>query len=259
MRVLFIADVIGQPGRKVLNEFLPRWIPEKKIDLVIANAENASGGFGLTPPVAEEIFASGVEVITLGNHTWDRKEIMDIIDDPRIVRPANYPPGCPGQGWRIVNTRSGLKTGIMNLMGRIYMLETDCPFRKAQEILPSILKHTKIIIVDMHAEITSEKVAMGWFLDGQVSAVIGTHTHVQTADERVLPGGTAYITDVGMTGARDSVIGIEKEIIIKRYLTRLPVRFEIARGDPVFSGVLIEIDEKSARASGLERFTVPAS
>ncbi len=258
MKILFIADIIGEPGRKTVDRILNEVKKNENIELTIANAENAAGGFGLTKNIAEEIFASGIEILTLGNHVWDRKEIKEIIDDPRIVRPANYPPFTPGRGYNFHSAENGIKIAAVNLMGRVYMSNLDCPFRTMDTLLPEIKKETNIIIVDFHAEITSEKQALGWYLDGKVSAVIGTHTHVQTADERVLPEGTAYITDCGMTGPRDSVIGIKKEIILKKYLTQIPIRFEVAKKDLIFSGVTIEIDEKSGKALNIKRLQIPA-
>lgn len=257
MKILFIADIVGEPGRKTLKTVLPGFKVKEKIDCTIANAENAAGGFGLTKPVAEDIFSSGVEVLTLGNHVWDRKEIGEIIEDPRVLRPANYPPFTPGRGYNIYQLSNGEKIAVLNQMGRVYMPDLDCPFRSTDALLPAIKKETNIIIVDFHAEITSEKQAFGWYLDGKVSAVIGTHTHVQTADERVLPEGTAYITDCGMTGSRDSVIGIKKEIILKKYLTQIPLRFEVATKDLIFSGVTIEIEEKTGKALAIKRYQIP--
>ena len=257
MKILFIADVVGKPGREVVKNILPRVIREENIQFVIANCENAAGGFGLTPKISREISSAGVDVITMGNHVWARKEISEIIEEENILRPANFPPEVPGKGWTIIQAGDGTKVGIINLMGRVYMSTLECPFRTADGIIEEISKQTKIIVVDMHAEITSEKVAMGWYLDGKVSAVIGTHTHVPTADERILPQGTAYITDIGMTGPRDSVIGVKKEIILKRYLTQMPIRFEVAKDDLVFAGVVVEIDEKTGKAKSIRRIAKP--
>jgi len=257
LRILFIADIVGEPGRKTVNHTLSEFKKKENIEFTIANGENAAGGFGLTKNVAEEIFASGVEILTLGNHVWDRKEIKEIIDDPRILRPANYPPFTPGRGWNFYSSPTGIKIALVNLMGRVYMPDLDCPFRTMDALLPEIKKETNIVIVDFHAEITSEKQAIGWYLDGKVSAVIDTHTHVQTADERVLPEGTAYITDCGMTGSRDSVIGIKKEIILKKYLTQIPTRFEVAKKDLIFSGVIVDLDEKSGKALSIKRIQMP--
>ncbi|MDH5662190.1 MAG: TIGR00282 family metallophosphoesterase [Elusimicrobiota bacterium] len=257
MRILFIADVIGKPGREIVKNILPRVIREENIQFVIANCENAAGGFGLTPKISREVISAGVDVITMGNHVWARKEISEIIEEENILRPANYPPEDPGKGGTIIQAGNGEKVGVVNLMGRVYMSTLECPFRTADGIIEEISKQTKIIVVDMHAEITSEKVAMGWYLDGKVSAVIGTHTHVPTADERVLPQGTAYITDIGMTGPRDSVIGIKKEIILRKYLTQMPIRFEVAKDDLVFAGAVMEIEEKTGKATSIKRITKP--
>jgi metallophosphoesterase (TIGR00282 family) len=253
MNILFIGDIVGQPGRYVLKNVLAALKSEKKkFDFIIANAENAAGGKGLTKDVAEEIFSSGVNVITLGNHTWARKEIEQIIDDERVLRPANYPPGVPGRGWDVYSLSEHVKIAVLSLMGRVYMPLLDCPFRKADEILETADLDTKIIIVDFHAEITSEKQAFGWHLNGKVSAVIGTHTHVQTADGRMLPDGTAYITDCGMCGPRNGIIGVDRDIILKRYLTGLPHRFDVAGGDSVFNACAIEIDENTGKAKNIE-------
>jgi hypothetical protein len=258
VKILFIADIIGEPGRKTVNKILNELKKKENIEFTIANAENAAGGFGLTKNVAEEIINSGVEVLTLGNHVWDRKEIKDIIDDQRILRPANYPPFTPGKGYNFYFSNQKTEISVVNLMGRVYMPDLDCPFRCMDTLIPEIKKETNLIIVDFHAEITSEKQALGWYLDGKVSAVIGTHTHVQTADERILPEGTAYITDCGMTGPRDSVIGIKKEIILKKYLTQIPLRFEVAAKDLIFSAVIIDLDEKSGKATNIKRLQIPA-
>lgn len=253
MKILFIADIVGKPGREVVKNILPRVRKEKDIQFVIANCENAAGGFGLTPRIYREILSAGVDIVTMGNHVWARREISEIIEEENILRPANFPPEVPGKGWAVIQAKDGVKVGVVNLMGRVFMSNLECPFRTADRIIGEISKNTKIIIVDMHAEITSEKVAMGWYLDGKVSAVIGTHTHIPTADERVLPQGTAYITDLGMTGPLDSVIGIKKEIILKKYLTQVPIRFEVATDDLVFAGAEIEIDEKTGKAKSIAR------
>jgi hypothetical protein len=257
VRILFIADIIGKPGREVVKNILPGIIEEENIHFVIANCENAAGGFGLTPKISREVFSMGVNVITMGNHVWARKEISEIIAQENILRPANFPPQVPGKGWAIIQASNGTKVGVINLMGRVYMSTLECPFRTADAIIEKISEQAKIIVVDMHAEITSEKVAMGWYLNGKVSAVIGTHTHVPTADERILPQGTAYITDIGMTGPLDSVIGIKKEIILKRYLTQMPIRFEVAKDDLVFAGAVVEIDEKTGIAKSIRRIAKP--
>jgi len=253
MKILFIGDIVGRPGRDILKEVLPRIKERDGIDFVITNGENAAGGFGLTPKVAEGLYSNGVDLITSGNHIWARKEVYEIISrEPRLIRPANFPPEVPGKGWTVREAK-GNKIGIINLEGQVYLSNLDSPFRCVDAIIERIKKETPVIVVDFHAEVTSEKIAMGWYLDGKVSALIGTHTHVQTADERILPAGTAYITDVGMTGAEDSVIGIKKEIALKRFLTQLPVRMEVASGDVVFSAVIIEIDEKTGKARSIRR------
>ena len=256
MKVLFIADIMGQSGREAVARVLPELRTKEQVDLVIANGENAAHGMGLTPSIARDLFHLGIDVLTMGNHTWDKKEILDIIDDEPIVRPANYAPGVPGRGAILATTATGVKVGILNLIGRVFMPPNDCPFRSADKVIEQLKKETPVIIVDIHAEATSEKVAMGWHLDGRVSAVIGTHTHIQTADDRILPEGTAYLTDVGMTGPFDSVIGIKKEIILQRFLMQMPIRFEVSDKDIWFNGVLIEIDEKSGKASQIQRLQI---
>lgn len=241
MRILFIGDVVGKPGRQAIKTFLKKFIPEYEPDLVIANGENAAGGNGLTRDVANELFNSGINALSLGNHTWDKKEIINFIDEEaRIARPANFPPGTPGKNFIILETKEGKKVALLNLLGRVYLSNVDCPFRVSEELLKEIKSITDYIIVDFHAEATSEKMALGWFLDGKVSAVVGTHTHIQTNDYRILPKGTAYITDVGMTGPRDSVLGIKPETVIKKFLTQMPVRFEVAKGALQVNGVLLE-------------------
>ncbi|MBC7344590.1 MAG: TIGR00282 family metallophosphoesterase, partial [Clostridia bacterium] len=257
MKILFIGDIVGRPGRKLVGDLLPVLRKEYDIELVIANGENAAGGSGITPAVAEELFGKGIHILTSGNHIWDKKEAVPYIDtEPRIIRPANYPPGTPGQGWSLISTPSGVNVGVACLAGRVFLPAIDCPFRVGREIVEELKQHTRIIIVDFHAEATSEKLALGWFLDGLVTAVVGTHTHVQTADERILDEGTAYITDVGMVGPRDSVIGIKKEVVIQKFLTQLPVRFEVAAGPVEFGAVVIEVDEATGRARTIERVRV---
>ncbi len=252
LRILFIGDVVGRQGRKIVAELLPKLKSEFEIDFTIANCENAAGGFGVTMKIIEELKEAGVDVMTSGNHIWDRHEIISYLDSiPIILRPLNYPEGVPGRGRGIYEVRDGIKVCVVNLMGRVFMRAIDCPFKAVDDLL----KHVgpMITIVDMHAEATSEKIAMGWYLDGRVTAVIGSHTHVQTADERVLPGGTAYITDAGMTGAVDSVIGIEKEAIIKRFLTGIPTRFEAATEDVWLMGVVVAVDPTSGKAISIQR------
>jgi metallophosphoesterase (TIGR00282 family) len=256
LKVLFIGDIVGKPGRSSLKALLPGLIDKLKIDFVIANGENAAGGFGITEKIAKELFEQGINVITTGNHVWDKKEdIPYIVREPNILRPFNYPPGVPGHG-SIVCPHKGLKIGVINLMGRIFMIPVDCPFRTGLEEVERMRQLTKIIIVDFHGEATSEKIALGYFLDGKVSAVIGTHTHVQTADERILPKGTAYITDAGMTGPLDSIIGIEVPQIIERFLYQMPRKFEVAKGRTVFSGVVIDIDTVTGLARSIQRLYI---
>ena len=254
MRVLFVGDIIGKPGRKAFRSCLRALSLKAGFDLVIVNGENAAGGFGITRKVADELFSDGAQVITGGNHIWDKKEAVQLLDEePRIIRPANYPPGVPGSGSIIVNTRSGRRIGVLNLAGRVFMNNLDCPFRAADEALKSMRDRADAVIVDFHAEATSEKIALGWHLDGRVAAVIGTHTHVQTADERVLPGGTAYITDAGMTGPMNSVIGVRTEQIIDRFLLQMPNRYEVAEGPAVFSAVELHLEASSGLATSIKR------
>ncbi|MFH0778993.1 MAG: TIGR00282 family metallophosphoesterase [Candidatus Eisenbacteria bacterium] len=257
MRVLFVSDVMGAAGRTAL-EALPSLVADLHADYVIANGENAAGGFGITRPIADELFEIGVNLITGGNHLWDRKEIGELLADVReVLRPANYPPGVPGSGYGIFETKRGEKIAVLNLQGRVFMKELDCPFRCAAAAVEILRKETPVIVVDVHAEATSEKVAMGWFLDGKVSAVIGTHTHVQTADERVLPKGTGYITDAGMTGSFDSVIGIDKKAGISRFLTQMPVRLVPAEGDLRVNGVVVDIESSTGTCTSIQRLSVP--
>lgn len=254
MRILMIGDIFGRAGRKIVRDLVPEIVDEHQVDLVIANGENASGGKGITESVADELYASGVDILTMGNHVWDKKDVLDFIDyDERILRPANYPAGTPGKGSLVVAVGKEAKVGVINLSGRVFLSPLDCPFRAADQLLRELKAVTPIIIVDFHAEATSEKVAFGWFLNGRVSAVIGTHTHVQTADERILPGGTAYITDVGMTGPRDSVLGVKTELVISKFITQMPVHFEAARGMAQFNGVLIDVDQQTGRAQSITR------
>lgn len=254
MKVLFIGDIVGKPGRKAVKDGLPGLVNKLKIDFVIANVENAAGGFGVTRSIAEEIFALGVDVFTSGNHIWDKKEAVTYITkENRLLRPANYPADVPGCGSIVLKTAAGEKIAILNLSGRVFMQPLDCPFQAAKKELAALKKETRVIIVDFHAEATSEKSAIGWFLDGEVSAVIGTHTHVQTADERILPMGTAFITDAGMTGPVNSVIGVKKEQIINKFLTHIPVRFETAKGESMLSCVVLEINPKTGKSISIQR------
>ncbi len=252
MRILFIGDIFGSPGRRIVADHLQDIIKAQGIDLAIANAENSAGGFGVTPAIAEDLFALGLDVLTSGNHIWDKREIYDYIGrTPRLLRPHNYPPGSPGSGFVIVK-----QCAILNLQGRTYMPNTDCPFRAADQLLADLDPAVKVRFVDFHAEVTSEKIAMGWYLDGRVSAVIGTHTHVPTADTRILPGGTAYQTDVGMTGPYDSVIGVEKELIVKRFLNAMPARMEAAKHRVELHAVIVDVDADSGKATAIRRHTI---
>jgi metallophosphoesterase (TIGR00282 family) len=254
MKLLFIGDVVGKVGRQATKALLPSVVNKYKIDLVLANGENAAAGFGITDKIAAEIFSYGVHVITTGNHVWDKKEFVpQISKENRVLRPLNYPPGVPGYGSLLYPLHDGTKAAVINISGRVFMANIDCPFRIGREEIERVCADTKIIIIDFHAEATSEKIAFGYYVDGKVSAVVGTHTHVQTADEKILPGGTAYITDVGMTGPSDSVIGIKKEQIIDRFLTNMPMRFETAGGEGIFSSVIIEIDERTGLSSAIQR------
>ncbi len=252
--LLFIADIVGKAGRKALQGLLPGLVKEHQPVLVVANGENAAGGFGLTREVLDEIYQAGVAVVTSGNHIWDKKEALTLLSqDAKLLRPANYPVGVPGRGGHVVQARSGHKIGILNLMGRVFMAPLDDPFRTADQEIERLKQETPIILVDFHAEATAEKIAMGWYLDGRVSALIGTHTHVQTADERILPEGTAYVTDVGMTGPFDSVIGMKKEGSLQRFLTGIPVKFEAAGDDIWLCGAWVKVDPVSGHASGIGR------
>jgi metallophosphoesterase (TIGR00282 family) len=243
MNIFFIGDIVGAPGRRAVEELLPRVVDHYFIDLVVANGENASGGLGITPQVADQLLSQGIDLLTSGNHIWKHKEILPYLEETdRLLRPANYPPETPGRGFAIVETAAGERAAVLNLEGRVFMNPLECPFRTAEQVLASLPKEVKVILVDMHAEATSEKQAMGWFLDGRVSAVVGTHTHVQTADERILPAGTGYITDAGMTGPVDSVIGMKKEIILERFLTQRPQPFKVAAQNIQLQGVVLKID-----------------
>jgi len=256
MKILFIGDIIGKPGRRAVRELLPQIVSDCLIDCVIANCENAAAGFGVTNDIIDELFQSHIDVLTSGNHIWDKKEVMNFIGDyKKLLRPANYPAGTPGSGSVVLSTRSGGKLAVINLVGRVFMQPYDCPFRVAEREIEKVKHQTSAVIVDFHAEATSEKKTLGWFLDGQVSAVLGTHTHVQTADEAILTRGTAYITDVGMTGPFDSVIGIKKEEILERFLTQIPNKFDVAKGDVRLQGVVLDVDEQSGRSRSIERQT----
>ncbi|MGI6576401.1 MAG: TIGR00282 family metallophosphoesterase [bacterium] len=254
MKVLVIGDIVGKPGREIVKQLLPAMINNYQVDFVIANGENAAGGAGITPIIAQELFASGINVLTSGNHIWDKKEIVPFITkEERLLRPANYPPDTPGKGWILVNADCGVTIGVANFAGRVFMADLDCPFRTADSLLPSLKQKTNIILVDFHAEATSEKEAFGWYLDGLVTAVFGTHTHVQTADERILPKGTAYITDIGMTGPTGSILGIEKEVVIHKFRSQMPVKFQVAKGPAQLNGIIIDIDETLGSSKSINR------
>jgi metallophosphoesterase (TIGR00282 family) len=257
MKVLCIGDIMGEPGRRAVARAMPRLVAQRDIDVVIGNGENVAGGFGITPELAEELFDLGLSVITTGNHAWDKKEVLDYFPrQSRLLRPANYPAGVPGNGSVVVETAGGERLAVLQLMGRAYMPTLDCPFQVARREVPKLKQETHAVIVDMHAEATSEKMAMGHYLDGEVTAVVGTHTHVQTADDQILPKGTAYITDIGMTGPIHSVIGVKKELAIGKFLTGMPRRFEVASGPAVFCALLLELDGRLGKAIALERIRI---
>jgi metallophosphoesterase (TIGR00282 family) len=257
MKILFIGDIVGKPGRRAVSELVPSLISEKKIDLVVGNCENAAAGFGVTREIVEELYGSRIDVLTSGNHIWNKREVLEFIGDyETLLRPANYPASAPGSGAVLIPTAKGEYVGVLNLAGRIFMHPIDCPFVTAKNKIAELKAKTKVIIVDIHAEATSEKRALGWYLDGEVSAVLGTHTHVQTADEEIMPQGTAYISDVGMTGPFDSVIGVKKDIIIERFLTQMPNKFDVAKGDIRMQGVMLDIDSISGKANSIERISI---
>ena len=256
VRLLFIGDIVGRPGRELVKQGLGALVEHHAIDLVIANAENAAAGFGITREIGDQLLDFGVDVMTSGNHIWDKKEALDYIGvEPRLLRPANYPAGAPGNGSYLARTRSGVSVGVVNIMGRVFMLNIDDPFTVVLKEIEALKARTRIVFVDIHAEATSEKLAMGWHLDGKITALVGTHTHVQTADERILPKGTAYLTDVGMTGPHDSIIGVEIDAALGRFLTALPARFETATANPRLNAVIIEADEQTGRAVDIERLS----
>ena len=258
MKILMVGDIFGEPGRRALQTVLPRLKREHEIDFTVVNIENAAAGFGVTPEIAAATLERGADVLTSGNHIWNKKEIVEYIArENLLLRPANFPEGTPGTGF--ITAKAGPhKVAVINLIGRVFMQPNDCPFRKADELLRSLRGETPVILVDFHCEATSESVAMGWYLDGRVSAVVGTHRHVQTADERVLPKGTAYITDLGMTGPTDGVIGVDREAILQRFLTQMPVRMEPAKGPAALHGVVITVDPETGRASDILRLRVAA-
>jgi 2',3'-cyclic-nucleotide 2'-phosphodiesterase len=254
MNILFIGDIFASTGRSIVAEHLPSILRDSKIDLAIANGENSAGGFGITPLIAEELLAMGIDVITGGNHSFDKREVHEYLDrQPRLLRPANYPPGLPGKGIYAGTTKGGHRYAVLNLQGRASMSNIDCPFRKADDLLNSLDNSIKIRFVDFHAELTSEKVAMGWHLDGRATAMIGTHTHIPTADTRILPGGTGYQTDAGMTGPYQSVIGVEKDTVLRRFLTGLPARMEAAKSGAELHGVVMQVDEETGKTKHIER------
>ncbi len=261
MKLLFIGDVMGEPGLRAVRAHVPRLRRTYALDLVVANAENIAGGNGVTRDTVESLLAAEVDVLTNGNHVWDKREALEYIKtEPRLLRPHNYPAGTPGTGWHVATTRSGHKVGVLNLLGTMFMQpQLACPFACAEQALQQKPADVRLIFVDMHAETTSEKMAMGWFLDGRVSAVVGTHTHVPTADERILPKGTGYLTDVGMSGCYDSVIGLEKEGALQRFVQKLPARFDVAQGEGTLCAALLELDETSGRCRGIERIRLDES
>lgn len=255
MRLLFLGDIVGRPGRRVVTQMLPRLIAAERIDFVVANCENASGGKGIDPQSAEDLQDAGVDVLTSGNHVWQNAAIVAYMqDNERLLRPLNFPRGVPGRGWSVRPARrSQTPIGVLNLIGRVFMNPADCPFQAAAEAIEEMQAHAKVIFVDMHGEATSEKVGMGRFLDGRVSAVVGSHTHVQTADEAIFPGGTAYLTDAGMCGPEESVLGIRCDLVLRRFLTQMPVRFEVATGPAILQGALVDVHEATGRATAIRR------
>jgi 2',3'-cyclic-nucleotide 2'-phosphodiesterase len=257
MNILFVGDIFGHAGRRMVSQHLGEIVQAFAIDLAIANAENAAGGFGITPAIADELLGMGLDVLTSGNHVWDKREIYDYLArEPRLLRPANYVSDLPGQGLLVVRAHNGVHCAVMNLQGRTYMPNTDCPFRKADRLIESMDPAVKVRLVDFHAEVTSEKMAMGWHLNGRVSALVGTHTHIATADTRILSGGTAYQTDAGMTGPYDSIIGVDKQTGLRRFLTGLPIRMDAARGGPELHSVVVEVDEHTGRARSIRRHMI---
>lgn len=253
IKILVVGDIVGNTGRMVVKKLLPQFSQNHNLDMIIANGENAAGGNGITKEIAEEL-SKNINVITMGNHVWDKKEVLSFIDSQHnLIRPANYPPGTPGKGYTIYKLKNNIKVGVVNISGVIFLPPLTPPFLIIDKIITQLKEECSIIIVDFHAEATSEKIAMGWYLDGKVTAVLGTHTHVQTADERILPGGTAYITDLGMTGPRDSVLGVKKEIAINKFLTQMPVKFETADGLGQLNGVILTVDPKNGYATSITR------
>jgi metallophosphoesterase (TIGR00282 family) len=256
VNILFIGDIVGRPGRELIRKGLRGLVTQHSVDLVIANAENAAAGFGITKDIGDTLLELGVDVMTSGNHIWDKKEALDYIaTEPRLLRPANYPNGVPGRGSYVARTGDGRDVGVINVMGRVFMIPIDDPFSVVLKEIEAMRHKTRIIIVDFHAEATSEKIAMGWHLDGRVTLVVGTHTHVQTADERILPNGTAYLTDAGMTGPHDSIIGMERQPSLARFLTGLPSKFEPAAGNPRLNGLVVSADDRTGKATGITRIS----
>jgi len=257
MRVLMVGDVVGKPGRMLLQEQIPLLKSQYKADFIIVNGENSAAGIGITPDIAQSMLRSPIDVVTLGNHAWGKRDIYPFLDEEaRLLRPANYPPGAPGQGYGVFPCAAG-SVGVVALQGRVFMEPVDDPFRAIDSILEELVRKTKVVFIDFHAEATSEKMAFGWYVDGRASAVVGTHTHIQTADERILPGGTAYLTDVGMTGPVDSVIGMRCDIVLPKFTSGLPARFEVADGEAQLCGVLVDIDVATGRATSIQRIQVP--
>jgi len=258
MRILFIGDIVGKPGRRAIDRVLAKVVAENGIEFTIANGENAAGGMGITPDIALEMLDKGVDVLTSGNHIWAKREIMPFLsEESRLLRPANYPANVPGRGMGVFQAANGQSVGVLNLEGRVFMKSLECPFRVGEKGIERLKEETKIVIVDFHAEATSEKMALGWFLNGKASAVLGTHTHIQTSDEKILSEGTAYITDAGMTGPTDSVIGIRKEVALGRFLTQIPWKFDVATEGVVLQGVVLEVDEGTGRSQKIQRVRVP--
>lgn len=254
MKVLFLGDIVGRPGRRAVERLLPRLIDTENLALVVGNCENVTDGAGVDPGEAHRLLEAGIDVLTSGNHIWRRKEILEYIEENnRLLRPLNFPDGTPGEGWTIRETAGGVPVGVINLVGRVFMDSVDCPFRSIERVLPTLAARARVILVDMHCEATSEKGAMGWFLAGRVSAVLGSHTHVQTSDERLLSGGTAFITDAGMCGPTESVIGVDKDAAIRRFLTHMPGKLEVATGPAALEGVVLEVDTATGRASSIRR------
>ena len=258
MKILLVGDIVGSPGRTCFARIVARLRGQGNVDVVVANAENAAGGNGITAKIAEELLAVGADALTLGDHTWDQKEALPLLDrEPRVIRPANFAPGCPGKGVTIIEARGG-RVAVVNLVGRVFMGPYDCPFRAADAALADLPADVRTIVVDLHAEATSEKIAMGRYLDGRVTCVVGTHTHVQTSDEKLLPKGTAYITDLGMTGPKDSVLGRDVDAVLARFLTGMPRRFTVATDEVVLEGLLVDVDEKTGRARKVNRLRYDA-